>query len=190
MDIDIDFKSDFTPLKHFDVILASMVKDGKLIKHPSGAYFQKIPVDIVTGLSSIPHKEAEAMGYFKIDFLHLNVLENFENKEQIRVLLKKEPDWSLLEREEVVKTLFQIHNHFKIVNKVKPKSVQELADVNALIRPNKRKLMDEYLKNKENIRPLLYRQGNDDKSSFKRSHAISYALTIVLELHLIKAGIK
>lgn len=190
MDIDIDFKSDFDPLDYFDeAVRASMVKKGDLSKHPVGAYFQNMPKDKITGLAAIPYEQAEELGYFKIDFLHLSILDNFENKNEIRALVKVEPDWSLLQNEEVVSKLFQIHRHFKVLDQIKPTSVQELADAISLIRPAKRQLLYAYTKNKELIRQELYKRPDDDQYYFKKSHAISYALTIVLQLHLIKGGV-
>lgn len=190
MDVDMDFPSDFDPLDYFkQAVRASMVKEGKLIKHPAGAYLQRIPVDKVTGLAAIPYKEAEDIGYFKVDFLHLSLLDNFESKEQIRKLSRLPPDWSLLEDEEVVKKLFQLHSHYTLVSKVKPRSVIELADCTALIRPGKRFLLDAYLKDRNVVRQELYRKPDDGKYYFKKSHAVAYALTIVIQLHLIKGGI-
>lgn len=190
MDIDIDLTPSFDPRTVFpQAIPASMVREGDLAKHPCGHYFQTIPVDEVTGWAAIPYEEAEVMGYFKIDFLHLSTLEYFENKREIRALLKRTPDWDLLLNEEHVQKLFQISKHHKIVSQIRPRSIQELADIVALIRPNKRHLLQEYKKNREKIRPQLYRQGSDDKSSFKRSHSVAYAMTIVLQLHLIEAGV-
>lgn len=189
-DIDIDLRTDFDPLKYFkDAVRASMVKDSQLTKHPAGAYFQPMPVDKVTGLAAIPYEQAEEMGYFKVDFLHLSLLDCFDNKDQIRTLLKQEPDWSLLEDSDVVEKLFQIHRHYDLISQVKPRSVQELADCIALIRPGKRQFLQAYLKDREKIRPFLYRQGNEDKSAFRVSHSIAYALNIVLQLHLVKGGI-
>jgi len=189
MDIDIDLPSTFRPQQTFkQVVTASMVKDGELLKHPCGVYFQTVPVDQTTGLAAIPYEEASVLGYFKIDFLHLTVLDYFKSKEEVRELAKKEPDWNLLLIEDNVFKLFQISKHYNIISRVKPKSVIELADIIALIRPGKRQLLDDYLANKEKIRPLLYRQANDDKSSFRKSHAIAYAMTIVLQLHLISQG--
>jgi len=190
MDIDLDFKPSFDPRTVFSqAVPASMVRDDDLAKHPCGHYFQNIAVDDVTGWAAIPYEEAEVMGYFKIDFLHLSTLDYFESKREIRALLKREPDWSLLLDEVHVAKLFQISKHHSIISQVKPQSIQELADIVALIRPNKRHLLADYKKNKTKTRPLLYRQGSDDKSSFKRSHAIAYAMTIVLQLHLIEAGV-
>jgi hypothetical protein len=195
MDIDIDFKSDFDPLDYFDeAVRASMVKNGEIKKHPVGAYFQNMPKDKVSGLAAIPYEQAEELGYFKIDFLHLSILDNFENKDEIRALVKIEPDWSLLRDEEVVSKLFQIHKHFKVLNIVKPTSVQELADCIALIRPSKRLLMNKYKEaktenEKANVRKILYTRPEDGSMWFKKAHSVAYSLTIVLQLHLIKGGI-
>lgn len=189
MDIDIDFPTTFDPLDIFDVTRASMVKSGKLVKHPVGVYFQDIPVDDVSGLSAIPYGRAEDLGYFKIDFLHLSILDHFTSKEEIRQLSKIPPDWSLLEDKEVVSKLFQIHRHYETIIKVKPRSVEELADVIALIRPGKRELLPAYIKNKSKVRPYLYTKPENGKQYYKKSHAIAYALTIVLQLHLIKGEI-
>jgi len=190
MDIDIDFPSDFDPLDYFDqAVRASMVKNGDLKKHPVGAYLQNMPKDKITDLAAIPYEQAEELGYFKIDFLHLSLLDNFTSKDEIRALVKIEPDWNLLLDEDVVSKLFQIHRHYKILKQIKPSSVQELADSISLIRPGKRNLLDAYIKNKELIRQELYRKPDDGQYYFKKSHAVSYALTIVLQLHLIKGGI-
>lgn len=188
MDIDIDFQTDFDPRTLFKrAIPASMVKNGELVKHPCGYYFQTIPVDAVTNLAAIPHEAAEEIGYFKFDFLHLSILDKFQSKHEMRKLLNKQPDWTLLLDEQHVSKLFQIHKHAKLLRKVRPTSVQELADCIALIRPGKRDLVDQHLHNKEQTRAQLY-TASDDGYSFKRSHAISYALTIVLQLHLIAQG--
>lgn len=190
MDIDIDTPTSFNPASLFkEAVAASLVKDEEIVKHPCGFYFQDIPIDSETNLAAIPYKQAEKLGYFKIDFLHLSLLDYIKDKQQLRTLINKEPNWDLLCDENVVSKLFQLHRNYDIVLKVKPQSVNELADVIALIRPNKRHLLTSYLQNKTETSPLLYRQKNDDKSSFKRSHAIAYALTIVLQLHLIEQGI-
>lgn len=184
-DIDIDFPTNFSTTKHLKcAVPASMVKSQRLVKHNCGHYFQDIPIDAVTGIAAIPYEEAEVLGYFKIDFLHLSVLDDVTSKEEIRNLLKKEPNWDLLLDEDVVSTLFHVRNHYALLNRVRPRNVQALADCLALIRPNKRLLLEDYIKNPASIRKLIYRAAADDKSAFKRCHAIAYALTIVLQLHL------
>lgn len=190
MDVDIDFPTNFDPLVYFKTaVRASRVQDGELKKHNAGAYFQYIPKDKLTGLAAIPYEEAQALGYFKIDFLHLSFLDNFGSKEEISTLLEKEPNWILLQSPSVVGKLFQIHNHFDLVARVKPVSVQELADCIALIRPGKRYLLEAYLKNRSLIRRELYKKPDDGRAYYKKPHAVAYALTIVLQLHLIEGGI-
>jgi len=189
MDIDLDFKTTFDPLELFDAVRASRVQDGRLVKHNVGIYFQHIPKDHQTGLSAIPYKEAEQIGYFKIDFLHLNVLDYFESKDEIKQLLEIDPDWSLLADENVVKKLFQIHNYHNIVSRIMPKSVSELAECIALIRPAKKHLIDAYMKDPNAVRQELWKKPDDGKYYFKKPHAVAYAMTIVLQLHLIKGGI-
>ena len=185
MDIDIDLKTTFDPLTVFNTaIRASMIKSDELTKHPCGVYFQAIPIDSITNLAAIPYEAAEELGYFKIDFLKLSVLDQCESKQQIRQLIKQAPDWKMLQDREIVKQLFQIHGHYNILNEVKPTSILELADTIALIRPGKRQLLQQYLKDKQATRSLLYSR-TDDGYFFKKSHAISYALTIILQLHLL-----
>jgi hypothetical protein len=187
LDIDIDFPTTFSPPDIFkQAIPASMVQKHKLVKHNCGHYLQEIPRDEISGLAAIPYEEAEALGYFKIDFLHLSLLDNFSSKEEMRELMKVEPDWNLLLDEKCVEKLFQLSKHYDLLQQTRPTSVLELADCIALVRPGKRQLLSRYLQNKEQTRPLLYRQEGDSKSSFRKGHAICYSLTIVLQLHLIK----
>ena len=184
MDIDIDIPPNLNIAQILPIAIpASMVRDGNLKKHTCGYYFQTIPVDPITKLAAIPYKEAAEIGYFKFDLLHLTLLNQFKTKQEIRDLINAEPDWTLLWNRECVSTLFQLHSHYDLLDRVKPRSVEVLADCIALIRPGKRRLLEDYIRQPSKIRPQLYRQSNEDKSAFKRSHAIAYALTIVLQLH-------
>lgn len=188
MDVDIDFASDFdlnSVIKH--AVPASMVKKGELVKHNCGYYLQNIPVDPHTHYAAIPYEQAEQVGYFKIDFLHLSFLDRVKSKAELRQMIAKEPNWELLQDPNVVERLFHISKHGDLLRAVKPKTVQELADVLALIRPGKRRLLNQYLNDKDRTRAELYRK-DGDSYNFKRSHAISYALTIVAQLHLVAKG--
>lgn len=186
MDIDIDTPSIFDPKDIFpDVTYASMVNNGRFKKHPAGVYFQEVPTEPTQNVACVPYDKAQYFGLFKVDFLHLSLLDSFESKAQIRELMDQEPDWALLQNEEVVPDLFQLKNHFDVLNWIKPTSVQELADCVALIRPGKRFLLDQYKSNPEKTRVELYKQPLP-KGCFKKAHAIAYAFNIVLQLHMIK----
>ena len=187
-DIDIDFPTTFnlnSVINH--AIPASMVRNGELVKHPCGYYFQSIPIDPHTKLAAIPYQAAEQLGYFKIDFLHLSLLDSIKSKSEMRSLIAKPPNWELLQDPGVVSKLFQIHKNAELLRRVKPNSVNQLADTIALIRPGKKHLIARYLKDPDSVRGELYRRDGDGYY-FKKSHAVSYALTIVAQLHLIEQG--
>ncbi len=192
MDIDIDTPPLFNPLAIFkdNAIKASLIKDKKIQPHPCGVYFQEIPIDPITKLSAIPYDEAEQLGYFKIDFLHLGIYSYFENKDEITALLKIDPEWDLLNSPTVVSKLFQLSKYYNVINKIKPKSISDIADTLALIRPGKSYVLNLYLRDKEKGKKELYKIDPNSSYSFKKSHAYAYALIIVLQLHLINAGIE
>lgn len=182
MDIDIDVKTEFDPCNILKCVRASMVQQEKLTKHPVGVYFQSMPIDEITRLAAIPYQPAEQLGYMKIDFLHLSVLDQITSKAELRELAFTEPDWSLLQREDVVTHLFQISNHFELVNLVQPKSVMELADCIALIRPGKRKLLGRYLNDRNGTRTVLYHK--EHAADYRKSHAIAYAHNIIIQMNM------
>lgn len=184
MDIDIDTKPSFSVTRVFSSCTPATLANNGLSKHPVGAYFQRIKSNPI-GTAALPYTIAPAFGMFKVDFLHLSLLEHFETKEEIRKLSTTEPNWKLLEDEEIVSTLFQLHNHFDVVEYIKPTSVQELADCIALIRPGKRQLVDRYHEDPINTRRELYRTPLP-KGCFKKAHAVAYAINIVLQLHVIE----
>mgnify|MGYP001240026247 CR=1 FL=1 len=178
-DIDIDVADRHKVLENFDSFNASL--DG-LKKHNTGVYFTDIPVNPITNTSSIDYKEAEDRGYFKLDILNVGVYENVKNETHLVELVTKEPDWSLLEHKEIVEQLFHIHNHFDIVNTLKPKSVEQLASVLAIIRPAKRHLAKQ---NWNEIEVNVWKKPTDGTYFFKKSHAVGYAMAIVLQLNLL-----
>lgn len=187
-DIDIDLQTTFSPWQLFPWTRSTVLRNEEFAPHPCGVHPQKIPVDSLSGLSAIPYKEAEALGYSKIDFLHLSIYDHFNSREEIEGLLEIEPDWGLLTIPSEQKKLFQLSNHGDVLSEIKPKNVEELADVLALIRPGKRQYTKLYHTQRTATRTLLYAT-DESGYSFKKSHAIAYALVIVLQLHLINAGI-
>lgn len=189
-DVDIDTVSTFNPSSVFGdrITKASIIKDEKIQPHPCGVYFQEIAKDPISKLAAMSYEDAEEAGYFKVDFLHLNIYNYFESKDEIRALLKQEPDWTQLNSPSTVKNLFQLAKHYDTLSQVKPTSILELADVLAMIRPGKINILKLYLRDREKGRKELYKQ-DADGFTFKKAHAISYALVVVLQLHLISAGI-
>lgn len=189
MDVDIDLRSD-TPIRKIfpNWVPAMQVVNNRAMKHACGIHPQGIPVDPLSGIAAIPYKEAATAGYFKIDMLHNTIYSHFESKMEIDALLEIEPPWELLKSPGIVRQLFQLSKHWDLVKTIQPKTVEDLADAIALIRPGKQNLVKLYARDKEQARELLYSL-NDETYSFKKSHSIAYALVIVLQLHLINAGV-
>ncbi len=178
-DVDIDFADREQVLKLLDHTTA-MIKDGvKEKKHNTGVYFHNAPVNPFTGVSTIDYKSAEDLGWFKIDLLNVGIYNDFDSNEQIDDLLTKEPLWELLEHKEVIEQLFHIHNHSDTVIRMKPKSIEQLAMVLAVIRPGKKHLIG---KSWDEIEREVWTK-TEDVYSFKKSHAIGYAMAIVLQLN-------
>jgi len=188
MDVDIDVPPSFKPQRLFPSWLqASVLTEDQLTRHPCGVYPQAMAKDPVTGLAAIPYDAAEQLGYLKVDFLHLNVYSHFSTRREIEELLKKEPDWTLLQLPSAQKKLFQLAKHGEMLSKLKPRSLEDLADCMALIRPGKKALIPLYEKHKGSVRAGLYAK-DDEGYSFKKSHALAYAMVVWLQLHLISQG--
>lgn len=193
MDIDIDFPTSFDPTTLDPIVRrASQWQQRSLKPHPCGIYLQNIPIDPVTQLAAIPYKDAASLGFFKVDCLHLSVLDNISSKEQVRTLANTEPDWTLFENPDVVSQLFQIHKHADVITALKPRSVMELADCIALIRPGAAYLIDKYTAGSASeraaMRPQIYAK-RATGYGYKKPHAVSYALTVILQLnHMCATG--
>jgi hypothetical protein len=181
-DIDIDFLDREQALGLFKHIRASREEDSKLVKHNTGVYFHEVPVDAVSGLSAVPYNEAEDRGYFKIDFLNVGIYKGVRDEAHLIQLMETEPLWDLLEQDEFTQNLFHVNGHGSILRQTKPKSIDQLAAVIAMIRPAKR-----YLIGKEwtTIMTEIWTKPENDEYFFKKSHAIAYATAIVVQMNLI-----
>ena len=183
-DVDIDVQDRDKVLEKLKHIPASIIQNGEIKKHNTGVYFTDIPTHPFTNFANIDYKEAEDRGYFKLDFLNVGVYEKVKNEKHLQELIEQEPNWSLLDHKEVVEQLFHIHNHFDIVNKLNPKSVEQLAAVLAIIRPAKRNLLN---RSWVEINSEVWVKPKDDTYYFKKSHAIGYALAICVQLNLLSS---
>jgi len=178
-DIDIDLKNREDVLNKLKHIPASIITN-TVKKHNTGVYFHNIPHDPSTNLSTISYKEAEDLGYFKIDLLNVNIYEHVKNEAHLNTLLKREPGWDLFLHKEIVQQLFHIHDHYDIVAQMQPRSIDQLAMVLAIIRPAKRNLLGQQW---SIIKKQVWLKPNDNSYYFKKSHAISYAYAIIVQLN-------
>ncbi len=183
-DVDIDFADRERALKLLEHTPA-MIKDGnKEKKHNTGVYFHTVPTNPFTELATLDYKAAEDKGWFKIDCLNVGIYNEFNSNEEIDQLLTMEPQWELLEHREIIQQLFHIHNHADTVVRMRPRSVDQLAMVLAVIRPGKRHLVGQSW---GKIEQEVWTK-TDDVYSFKKSHAIGYAMAIILQMNKMTYG--
>jgi len=178
-DIDIDFADRTQVLRVLKHIDARLDTDKK---HNTGVYVQSIPYNALTGMSTIDYKTAEDRGYFKIDFLNVNVYEGVKSKAHLTKLLETEPLWSLLEQDEFSNLLFHVNGHGNVLRQLKPKNIEELAACLAIIRPAKKYLLG---KSWPEIFEHVWTKPTTDEYYFKKAHAIAYAHVIVVQMNLI-----
>jgi len=185
-DIDIDFLDRAVPLAELKHVTASIAENGTFKKHNTGVYCTSIPYNPLTGLSTIDYKQAEERGYFKIDFLNVSIYKGVRNDEHLKQLMETEPLWDLLEQDDFVNLLFHVNGHGSILREMKPKSIEQLAAVLAVIRPAKRYLIG---KDWKEVLDEVWVKPVGDEYYFKKAHAVAYAMAIVVQMNLICEGV-
>lgn len=184
LDIDISQKSREDMLEKLHHIPASKINEKGIFPHGVGIYMCDIPQDRISGLASIDYKHAEEdLGYIKIDFLHNTVYDDFISRNEIIDSLNKEPNWGLLYKKEIIEQLPHINNYYTLLNQLPLiDSVEKLAMFIAIIRPGKKYLIDDVLKNgwKSIIDKIWLKENNGYQ--YKKSHAIAYALSIIVAM--------
>ena len=181
-DIDIDFYDRKLTLDQMAHIQATRLEDGKLVPHNTSVYVTDIPHNPITGLANIDYKSAETRGYFKIDFLNVNIYKGVKHEEHLNQLIHQEPLWDLLEQDDFSNLLFQVNGHGAILRQMKPTSILQLAAVLAMIRPAKRHLIG---KDWTTVMTTIWTKPEDGEYYFKKSHAVAYAQAVVVQMNLI-----
>jgi len=181
-DIDIDFADRSVALKKFKHVVAAIEDNGTFKKHNTGVYCTSIPYNPITGISTIDYKTAEDREYFKIDFLNVSVYDGVKSKEHLTKLLETEPLWDLLLEDDFTEKLFHVNGHGSILREMKPRSVEQLAAVLAVIRPAKRHLIG---KDWTTVMNEVWVKPQGDEYYFKKAHAVAYAAAIVVQMNLI-----
>ena len=182
-DIDIDFADRNSVLELFDHIPASIVKDNNTTKHNTGVYFHSIPINPYTNTASIDYKVAEQRGYFKLDLLNVSVYQNITSREHLHTLMNTEPPWHRLwQEQEFCEKVVHIGNYHRTICEMKPNSVERMAAFISIIRPGKAHLQG---KTWQQVFDSVWDGDSSQGYTFKKSHAISYALLVKVHMNLI-----
>jgi hypothetical protein len=174
-DIDIDLGDRTQALAHISHVPASILRDGRLVKHNSGIYVTDIPVDPFTGQASIDYQAAEARGYVKLDLLNVSLYTQINSEEHLTELMNKEPAWDQLYDAEFFARLIHVGSHYDTLLKM-PEAVNtipRMAMFLSVIRPAKRHLIG---KKWQEVAATVWDKPSDDGYYFKKSHAYSSQL--------------
>lgn len=178
-DIDIDFADRELILSKIPHRVAKL-DSGK--KHNTGIYVTECPHNPLNNVATVDYKTAEQRGYYKLDFLNVSIYKDVKNEEHLQQLMNKEPIWELLKHDEFVDQLFHLSGHGTVTKQHCPTSVEQLAAVLAIIRPAKRHLIgctwDQILKE-------VWTKPENGEYYFKKAHAISYAMAVVVHMNLL-----
>ena len=183
-DIDIDFKNREDAIKALEHgIPAAIIDPSKALKHNTGMYYHDIPVDPLTGHASMDHNVAEERGYFKLDFLNLGIYDKIEDEAHLDRLIDIHPNWERLQDDpEFVSKIIHINNYFDLLKTMKVRDINEMAMFLAIIRPGKKHLQN---KGWFDVSQDVWTK-TDEGYTFKKSHATSYAMAVVVHMNLIE----
>ena len=182
-DIDIDFADRDLVLKLIQHTPARQEVQGQVRRHNSGVYVTKIPHDPVNGCAAIDYEQAEQRGYFKIDFLNMNVYKLVKSPDHYQEMLAAAPPWDRLWQDtNWSKQLVHVGNYTDLLNKMRPDSVPRMAAFISIIRPGKAHLQNQSW---DQVFAEVW-DGNSSRGyTFKKAHAISYAALVALHMNLI-----
>jgi hypothetical protein len=181
-DVDIDTADRNKILQLFKYTNAAIVKNKSYKKHNTGVYFHEVPVNPYNELCSLDYNEAEKNGFFKIDLLNVSIYKDITSEEHLIKLMNSEPIWELLEEKDFCDMVFHMKGHHTVCKTMKPKSIPQLAAVLAMIRPSKRYLIG---KDWNTVFSEIWNTPEDDSYYFKKSHAHSYSIAVVVHMNLL-----
>ena len=151
-------------------------------KHNTGIYPTEIPHNPVDKCATIDYKEADERGYFKLDFLNVSIYKDVRDEAHLNYLVNQEPLWDLLWNQEFSDLVFHLNGHSEILQKLRPRNVEQLAATLAIIRPAKRHLVDA---DWDTILREVWTKPENNDYYFKKSHSFSYAFAVIVHINLI-----
>lgn len=205
-DVDLDVGDREVAIGLFPTrVTASQLSADKteLVQHNTGLYFQGVPTDPLNGLATYPYDIAEDLGYYKLDLIYYSVYAGVKSEEHLTEMLKyaesDEFDWAMFldgkyySNEDPNLQVTHLARHMDVVEQYPPQSVEDVAALIALIRPRKKYLIGEPWEIiKEKIWLKLPEEDSDKPGNyfFKKSHAIAFALVILIHLQILDSQLE
>jgi hypothetical protein len=182
-DIDIDFADRESVLKLIQHTPARQTVQGQVRRHNSGVYVTDIPIDPINKCAAIDYEEAEQRGYFKIDFLNMNVYKLVNSPEHYEQMLTATPPWDRLWQDpEWARQLVHVGSYTDLLKNMKPCTIPQMAAFISIIRPGKAHLQNQPWKD---VFESVWDGDDSQGYTFKKSHSLSYAMLVVLHMNLL-----
>jgi hypothetical protein len=157
--------------------------DNKVRKHNSGIYITDIPLDPVHGCAAIDYAIADQRGYFKIDFLNMSVYQLIQNPEHYTTMLAAAPPWDRICNDiDWAKQLVHVGNYTDLLAAMRPDSIPKMAAFISIIRPGKAHLQNRPW---SDVFESVWDSDDSRGYTFKKSHALSYAMLVTLHMNLL-----
>lgn len=182
-DIDIDLADRSRLLSLIQHVPASQLQGDRTRAHSSGVYVTPIPRDPWHGWASIDYQEAENRGYFKIDLLNMSVYQQVRDRQHLRELRDREPDWPRLWQDPGwAGQLVHVGQYQDLLARMRPDSIPRMAAFISVIRPGKAYLQDQPW---SRVFEQVWDGDTSRGYSFKKSHSISYAVLVAVHMNLL-----
>lgn len=183
-DVDIDFADRQKILSLIQHVPATIVDGENRSSHNTGVYATEIPTDPFTGRSALDYREAEQRGYIKLDFLNVGLYNQVQSEAHLLELMHRDPPWHRLYEPEFCAQLIHMGNHYDTLIKMPEavNSIPRLAMFLAVIRPAKRHLVG---RTWAEVARTVWEKPVDGSYYFKKSHSISYAHLVVINMNLL-----
>jgi hypothetical protein len=186
-DIDLDFADRDTVLRLIKATPAHQVHQGQIRRHNSGVYVTDIPYDPVNQWAAIDYETAETRGYFKIDLLNMTVYQSITSPEHYQTLLDQTPNWQRLWTDTAwAQQLVHVGNYTQLLNTMRPDSIPRMAAFISIIRPGKAHLQNCAW---DQVFESIWDGDSSRGFVFKKSHAISYAMLVVLHMNILSQDV-
>ena len=182
-DIDIDFADRDLILKLIRHTPARQVVQGQVRRHNSGVYVTDIPQDPINACAAIDYEQAEQRGYFKIDFLNMNVYKLVQGPKHYQEMLAATPPWDRLWQDtNWSKQLVHVGNYTDLLKNMRPSTIPQMAAFISIIRPGKAHLQNQSW---ADVFATVWDGDDSQGYTFKKSHAVSYAALVALHMNLL-----
>jgi hypothetical protein len=179
-DVDLDFANREDILK---LIQHTPARQSNGKKHNSGVYVTDIPYDPVNECSTLEYEHAEQRGYFKIDFLNMSVYQLVKDPAHYKSMLTAKPPWERLWQDsEWARQLVHVGNYSHLLETMRPDSITRMAAFISIIRPGKAHLQNLPW---SDVFASVWDGDNSRGFVFKKSHAISYSMLVMLHMNLL-----